>query len=45
MPVKVKIDFVSDVACPWCYLGKAQLDRALEARPKHPFQIEWHISK
>lgn len=38
----IKLDIISDVACPWCYLGKAQLDRALEARPNHPFQIEWH---
>lgn len=38
----IKIDIISDVACPWCYVGKAYLDRALEARPNHPFQIEWH---
>lgn len=24
------IDVVSDVACPWCYVGKARLERALE---------------
>ena len=28
--------------CPWCYLGKANLDRALEQNPNHPFAIEWH---
>jgi predicted DsbA family dithiol-disulfide isomerase len=26
----LKIDFVSDVACPWCAVGLASLDRALE---------------
>ncbi len=24
-----RIDVVSDVICPWCYIGKAQLERAL----------------
>lgn len=38
----IKLDIISDVACPWCYVGKAYLDRALEARPNHQFQIEWH---
>jgi len=27
---KLKIDFVSDVACPWCAIGLASLERALE---------------
>jgi predicted DsbA family dithiol-disulfide isomerase len=26
----VSIDIVSDVVCPWCYLGKARLEQALE---------------
>ena len=26
----VDIDIYSDVACPWCYLGKRRLDQALE---------------
>lgn len=26
----ITIDFVSDVACPWCAIGLASLDRALE---------------
>ena len=38
----IKLDIFSDPVCPWCYLGKANLDRALEAHPDHPFQIEWH---
>ncbi|EPX80329.1 DsbA family oxidoreductase [Litoreibacter arenae] len=38
----VKLDIISDVICPWCYIGKAHLDRALEAAPDHPFTIEWH---
>ncbi len=38
----VRLDIFSDPICPWCYIGKARLDRALEARPGHPFQIQWH---
>ena len=38
----VKLDIASDPICPWCYIGKTQLDRALEQRPDHPFVIEWH---
>jgi predicted DsbA family dithiol-disulfide isomerase len=29
-PMPMKIDFVSDVACPWCAVGLWSLDRALE---------------
>ena len=37
-----RLDIFSDPVCPWCYLGKANLDRALEAHADHPFRIEWH---
>jgi predicted DsbA family dithiol-disulfide isomerase len=30
MPQALHIDFVSDVACPWCAVGLASLERALE---------------
>ena len=38
----IRLDILSDPICPWCYLGKVRLDRALEARPDHPFAVEWH---
>lgn len=38
----VKLDIISDPICPWCYIGKTLLDRALEAEPEYPFEIEWH---
>lgn len=38
----VKLDIISDPICPWCYIGKTQLERALAERPDHPFVIEWH---
>lgn len=38
----IRLDIFSDPICPWCYIGKANLDRALESHPDHPFEIEWH---
>ncbi len=38
----VKLDIISDPICPWCYIGKANLDKALLEFPDHPFDIEWH---
>jgi predicted DsbA family dithiol-disulfide isomerase len=47
MPRKMKIDFVSDIACPWCVIGLGGLERALEALHDvvdaeitfHPFEL------
>ena len=30
----LKIDFVSDVVCPWCVVGLGGLETALETTPK-----------
>jgi len=38
----VKLDIISDPICPWCYIGKTLLDKALAERPDHPFTLEWH---
>ncbi|WP_295313509.1 DsbA family oxidoreductase [Roseobacter sp.] len=38
----IKLDIISDPICPWCYIGKAHLDKALAEHPGHPFVIEWH---
>ena len=38
----VKLDIISDPICPWCYIGKTNLDKALEQFPDHPFTMEWH---
>jgi len=37
------LDIISDPICPWCYIGKVRLDRALEQRPHHPFEICWRV--
>ena len=38
---QVRLDIFADPVCPWCLIGKLQLDRALESRPGHPFAITW----
>ncbi len=38
----IKLDIISDPICPWCFIGKTHLERALAAEPDHPFVIEWH---
>lgn len=38
----IPLDIFADPVCPWCLIAKAHLDRALEARPGHPFMIAWH---
>lgn len=35
------IDIISDTICPWCYIGKHRLERALEARPDLAVQVGW----
>ncbi|NOD77970.1 MULTISPECIES: DsbA family oxidoreductase [unclassified Ruegeria] len=42
MTQTVKLDILSDPICPWCYIGKTHLDKALANIPDHPFVIEWH---
>jgi predicted DsbA family dithiol-disulfide isomerase len=44
----VKVEIYSDIACPWCYVGKARFERALSAFPQggavevvyRPFQLD-----
>lgn len=38
----IKLDIISDPICPWCYIGKTHLEKALAEHPDHPFRIEWH---
>lgn len=42
IPSAIRLDIFSDPVCPWCYVGKANLDRALAQHPDHPFAIQWH---
>lgn len=38
----IRLDIFSDPVCPWCFIGKANLDRALQDHPLNPFAIQWH---
>ncbi|MCB1340341.1 MAG: DsbA family oxidoreductase [Pseudooceanicola sp.] len=38
----VRLDILSDPICPWCYIGKTHLDRALSQAPSNPFEIQYH---
>ena len=37
----MRIDFIFDAICPWCYIGKRRLDRALERRPQVAIEVGW----
>lgn len=37
----MQIDVISDPVCPWCYIGKRRLERALSLRPDVEFEIRW----
>jgi predicted DsbA family dithiol-disulfide isomerase len=37
----MKIDVISDTICPWCFIGKRRLDRALAERPDLRVSIHW----
>ena len=39
-----RIDVISDAICPWCYIGKRQLERALDLLEQQHlrFTVAWH---
>ncbi|GAA0842662.1 DsbA family oxidoreductase [Marinobacter szutsaonensis] len=40
---KMQIDIVSDIACPWCAIGYARLEQAMEQlAPEYEFTVQWH---
>jgi predicted DsbA family dithiol-disulfide isomerase len=36
----MQIDFISDVVCPWCFIGHRRLARALAMRPGIAFDVK-----
>jgi predicted DsbA family dithiol-disulfide isomerase len=36
------IDVVSDVVCPWCFIGKRRLEKAIASRPDLDVQVRFH---
>ena len=37
----LKIDIVSDVVCPWCYIGKRRIEDALALVADVPVEVRW----
>ncbi|MEE2698786.1 MAG: DsbA family oxidoreductase [Pseudomonadota bacterium] len=37
----MRIDLIIDTVCPWCYIGKKRLDKALESRPAITAKPNW----
>ena len=38
----ISIDIISDTVCPWCFIGKKRLDKAIKKYNDLEFEIEWH---
>ena len=46
----MELEIYADVVCPWCYVGKARLDRALSGFGEvtvrvRPFQLDPHLPR
>jgi predicted DsbA family dithiol-disulfide isomerase len=37
----LRIDVVSDVVCPWCFIGKRRLEKAIALRPDVPVSVHY----
>lgn len=41
--MSLAVDVISDVICPWCYIGKRRLEKSIAALgDKHDVQVRWH---
>ena len=40
-PGVLVIDVVSDVVCPWCFIGKRRLEKALALKPEIPVEVRF----
>jgi predicted DsbA family dithiol-disulfide isomerase len=36
------IDVISDVICPWCYVGKRRMEKAVALAGRGDVQVRWH---
>ena len=37
----LQIDVISDVVCPWCFIGKRRLEKALSTKPYIPVEVRF----
>lgn len=40
-PAPISVDVISDVMCPWCYIGKRRFEKALKMRPDINVDVRW----
>jgi predicted DsbA family dithiol-disulfide isomerase len=40
-PTALQIEVISDVVCPWCYIGKHRLEAAIALKPDIQTSINW----
>lgn len=41
--MNLTVDVISDVICPWCYIGKRRLEKAIVAADgRHDVKVHWH---
>ncbi|XP_068655505.1 uncharacterized protein [Aristolochia californica] len=39
----IKIDVTIDTVCPWCFIGKKNMEKAINSsRDRYDFEIRWH---
>ncbi|GAA5513165.1 hypothetical protein Dcar01_01891 [Deinococcus carri] len=42
-PERLRVDIWSDIACPWCYIGKRRFEQALATFPqREQVEVVWH---
>ena len=41
MTSALPIDMVSDIVCPWCFIGKRRLEKAIALRPDIPVEVRF----
>lgn len=41
MSQPVRIDVVSDIVCPWCFIGKKRLEQAIALQPDIPVEVHF----
>ena len=39
--MNLSVDVISDVICPWCFIGKRRLEKAIAAHGE-PMTVRWH---
>lgn len=42
MTKPVRVDVISDVVCPWCFIGKRRLEKAVALTPEIPVEVYYH---